>query len=171
MITIKLPSNYASDSRWDSVNHIWTFESVDCIPIQYRIEEFQSSQASLSYPYTCEFRPGEIIIDENSTLTFQQDSTNVECTINMNAFTIRRRNDDNAVPTFFDFTNGAIAYNPGSPKVISVPSSALTEVADAVVKSNEINKIGENIVTINNASLKNVAGLRKPAALPEWGTT
>ena len=150
-VTITLPSDYATDTqRWDDTHKIFTFISNDLIPIQYKADEIQSQQVNLADPYIVDLREGEIVIDAGSSLKFIQDANNVDCTINMTGFTIRRETDTQMLNTFIDNSNGTINVNAGTPTIanVSVPPSALSTFAtksDIIKVNNNVKKASKLI--------------------------
>ena len=72
-------------------------------------------------------------------MVFVQDTNNIDCTINLTAFTIRREGDGKSLNTFIDNSNGAITVNAGQPIVTTVPESVFSRVAKT-----------EELVTVNN---------------------
>lgn len=137
-VDIELPTDYATDSRWDSTNNIWTFESNDFIPLAYKAEQIQSAQGMLIDPSTVRVEDFAFVINTASTLTFRQHTSNVDCVINMNNFTIRRENDDRQLNTFIDHSNGVITVNAKNPLVATVNVPDGLEVASNITKINNV---------------------------------
>ena len=143
IVEVTLPSDYATDSRWDSASKTFSLLSSDVISMSLRAEEIQSRGANLEDPYIVDMREGELVLEANSRMKFIQNSSNPECTINMTAFTIRRESDSKMLNTFVDNSNGAITVNAGQPIVanISVPASTLAGLAskeDAKIINNNV---------------------------------
>ena len=135
IIDITLPSDYATDPRWDATSKTWSFTSDDFIAIAYRLDLLQSRQAQLDEPSTILISNATLTFETNSPVKFRQKSTNVSgAVININAFTIRREGDSSQSNTFVDHSNGSILTNAGNPVIatVSTPETVLTEVTNTI---------------------------------------
>ena len=142
VIAITLPSDYATDSRWDKDSKTFSLEGDDYTPMSFKAERIQSADYSLISPTTVAIRLGSMVLDPASPLKFIQASTNPECVINMTAFGLRREGDTKNLTTFLDQSNGTITCNSGAPIVATVPVSVFKGVA----KSSEVTIVNNNII-------------------------
>ncbi len=117
IIDITLPVGFATNSRWDTTNNIWTYPSTDFTAIAFSIEQGQSSEAALSFDRVIELFDTQVRIGRDNTIILRQAVGNADATINLNLIGISRDGDAEQKVTFVDYVNGPILIFSGSPVI------------------------------------------------------
>ncbi len=150
----RLPDDYASDSRWDASNGIWTFTAEDFYALAHRIEQLQSSMAFLSMPGTITIRPGEFELTPSATFKLGQHPDNQArvngAILNFNAISVHRAGSVTDT-TFLDQTHGPIEISTGTPFFASIDTDALAGQVDtllgATLQSTHDHALAANVQT------------------------
>ena len=150
----RLPDDYASDSRWDASNGIWTFTAEDFYALAHRIEQLQSSMAFLNMPSTITIRPGEFELTPSATFKLGQHPDNQArvngAILNFNAISVHRAGSVTDT-TFLDQTHGPIEISTGTPFFASIDTDALAGQVDtllgATLQSTHDHALAANVQT------------------------
>lgn len=131
-VEFKLPTSYASNSRWDDTNKIWQFTLEDFIPIAWKFDELQSSIGFLLLPQVFFIADGSIIMGAGfSPKLLRQDTSNKvtagsEIKVSFTKLSISQIGDVDKKNLFIDDSNGAIEVSSGAPISVSVTGTGLT---------------------------------------------
>ncbi|GFO72871.1 hypothetical protein BJAS_P3407 [Bathymodiolus japonicus methanotrophic gill symbiont] len=131
-IEIKLPTDYASDARWDATNRIWQFLGSDFDAIAYKVDHIQTTAQFMARTQRVFFSDNkmELSSDVHAGL-LKQSATNATTAggavkISLNQSSVSQFGDSFQKNTFIDNSNGVVDVVGGNPLSLHISGQGLT---------------------------------------------
>ncbi|GFO73263.1 hypothetical protein BJAS_P3975 [Bathymodiolus japonicus methanotrophic gill symbiont] len=131
-IEIKLPTDYASDARWDATNRIWQFLGSDFDAIAYKVDHIQTTSAFMARTQRAFFSDNkmDLATDVHAGI-LKQSATNATTAsgavkISLNQSSVSQFGDSFQKNTFIDNSNGVVDVVGGNPLSLHISGQGLT---------------------------------------------